>query len=140
MSAKDHPIDNEGARVSGGLGMSIRFCLTVLAISPLLAIVSPAWAGDQHQQPIMLAFNTPQVLDSAAAARQQPKEFFSDRDAVAVTELASQRGGSFAVPITQAPQGGNGSIVLWDELKSAQTPTGSVGGNQGTNVITIQVR
>jgi hypothetical protein len=114
--------------------MSIRFCLGILAVGPVLALVSPAWADGQHP-PLMVALAGQLGIDSTDS---RSPALFSDRDAVATTELAAQRGGSsFVVPITQAPQ--TPQVILWDEVKR-QAPISSAPTEQGTNVITIQVR
>jgi hypothetical protein len=55
--------------------------------------------------------------------------------------LAAQRGSgaAFALPLLPAAQSQPG-VVLWDELKPAQTQSVSVQGGEAANQITIQVR
>jgi hypothetical protein len=110
----------------------------ILALSFALAALyaPPARAGDVPQG-VELAFDMPSTAapDDALAA---PKSFVHP---VSSNVLAAQRGSGsvFALPLVSTPTQPSG-IILWDELKPAQSQNVSTPGGQSVNQINIQIR
>ena len=124
-------------RAGGHVWGAARLGLWGLAAAVALGLASPAVAADRSQE-VLNATAAPSVIQLGRDGdRDSMSAVFSNQDAVATAELASQRGGtSNAVPIAPAAQS-TPQIILWDELKS-QTPTNP--STQGTNTMILRIR